>query len=68
MLDACINFRKKLRNRYLLHRGDADDLQNLPKAVWQMQTPFGDGHEKVEPVPFFGFLETGISYFAKVRR
>ena len=47
MVDACINFRKKLSNRNLLHRGDADHLQNFPEAVWQVQPPFGNGHQEV---------------------
>jgi len=47
MVDACINFRKKLSNRNLFHRGDADDLQNFPEAVWQVQPPFGNGYQEV---------------------
>lgn len=47
MLSACIYNRKKIRERYLLHGGNAGDLQNLPKGVRQVEPALGDGHEQI---------------------
>ena len=48
MVSSCINSGKQLRERDLLHRGDAHDLQNLPERVRQVQPALGDGHEQIE--------------------
>ena len=47
MYFACINSRKKFWKSYLLHRGDADNLQNFPKGLPQVQPALGDGHEQI---------------------
>ena len=47
MFIACINRGKQLRDRDSLHRSDTDDLQNLPQAVWQVQTLFRNAHEQI---------------------
>ena len=47
MIIVCINRRMKLRNKNSLHRSDSDDLQNPPKAVWQVQTSLRNVHEQI---------------------
>ena len=47
MSGACINNRKELRERNLLHGGDTDDLQNLPERLRQVQPALGDGDQEI---------------------
>ena len=47
MIVSCINIRKEFVKRHLLHRGDADDLQNFPEGVGQVLPLLGDGDEQI---------------------
>ena len=47
MFESCINTGKQFRERYLLHRGDAHDLQNFPEGLRQVQSLLGDGDEPI---------------------
>ena len=47
MLVACINIRKKLSHRDLLHRRNTDDLQNSPEGQRQMLPLLGAGDQEI---------------------
>ena len=47
MLVACINIRNKLFQRDLLHRRNADDLQNFRERLRQVLPLLGDGDQEI---------------------
>jgi len=47
MFVACINIRKKLFQRYLLHRRNTDDLQNFPERQRQVLPLLGAGDQEI---------------------
>ena len=47
MFGSCINNGKEFRESDLLHGDDADDLQNFPESLRQVQPAFGDGNQKI---------------------
>lgn len=46
MRGSCNNSCEQVRQRELLHRGDARNLQNCPRPLWLLQPSLGDGHQQ----------------------